>query len=63
MENINELNSLLVDNFGGNIDSLVDFRREATRELWKSLSVKESMLRLKSRQLWLKDSDKNTVFS
>lgn len=58
--NINEIDKLLVDSFGGNLDSMVATRREATSDLWKCVFEKESMLRLKSRQLWLMDGDKNT---
>lgn len=50
------------ENFGSHIESLVDARREATREFWKGLLVKESMLTLESRKLWLKDGDKNSRF-
>lgn len=49
---INELDNLLVDNFRGNINSLVDRRKDASRELWNCMFVKENMLKLKSRQLW-----------
>lgn len=62
VEIINDMENLLVDNFGGNIDSLVSTRREATSEFWKCLFMKESMLRLKSKQLWLKDGDKNSRY-
>ncbi|CAI8602123.1 unnamed protein product [Vicia faba] len=61
--NLNKLDKLLVENHGGNVDPLVNNRREVTKELWNWLNVKESMLRLKFIQLWLKDGDKNTRFS
>lgn len=51
-----------MENFYNNFDSLVTDRKEATSKFWKHLSTKESMLRLKSRQLWLKDGDKNSRF-
>ncbi|XP_058767454.1 uncharacterized protein LOC131641157 [Vicia villosa] len=62
VKNINELDMLLVKFFEGNVDPLVSLRREATKKLWNWINVKESMLRLKSRQLSLKDGDKNTRF-
>lgn len=62
MEKINNMDTLVVDNFEGNIVALVKERREATSEFWKQPQLKESMFRLKSRQLWLKDDDKNTCF-
>lgn len=39
------------ETIGENIESLVKERREATKEFWDHLHLKESMLRLKSRQL------------
>ncbi|XP_058757847.1 uncharacterized protein LOC131631081 [Vicia villosa] len=59
---INETDEMLVENFGGGIEGFVETRRKTTNEVWKTLSLKESMLRLKSRQLWLKDGDKSTRF-
>ncbi|XP_058759232.1 uncharacterized protein LOC131632500 [Vicia villosa] len=59
---INVLDNLMLENFDGDIDSLVKARKEATSEFWNNLILKESMLRLKSRQLWLQDGDKNTRF-
>ncbi|XP_058765309.1 uncharacterized protein LOC131638782 [Vicia villosa] len=52
----------LVDNHGRDIEGLFKDRWEVFRKLWNCLNSKESMLRLNSRQLWLKDGEKNTRF-
>ncbi|XP_058759244.1 uncharacterized protein LOC131632513 [Vicia villosa] len=62
VDNLNELDSLLVDHFGGNIRDLVTNRSKVTKEIWNTLNMKESMIRLKSRQLWLEEGNKNTRF-
>ncbi|XP_058732688.1 uncharacterized protein LOC131604250 [Vicia villosa] len=36
--------------------------REAKDDLWKNLHLKESLLRQKSRQKWLKEGDLNTIY-
>lgn len=59
---INEMDNFLVDNFRGKIHSLIDSRKYVTRELWNCMFVKESMLRQKSMQLWLKEDDKISRF-
>lgn len=60
--NLNELDILLVDHFGGNVEELVVNRRKVTEEIWNTLNLKESMIRLKSGKLWLDEGDKNTHF-
>lgn len=62
VERINDLDNLMVANFGNNNEVLVKDRRETSNEVWQNLLMKESMLRLKSRQLWLKDGDRNSRF-
>lgn len=62
VKNLNDWDSLLVDHHGKDIEDIVNDRSKETRELWNTLNCKECMLRLKSRQLWLKDRDKNTRF-
>ncbi|XP_058726684.1 uncharacterized protein LOC131598058 [Vicia villosa] len=62
VEKINAMDLLIKEKFGDNVENLVLERKDATSEFWKHLHVKESMLRLKSRQLWLKEGDKNTRF-
>ncbi|XP_058776636.1 uncharacterized protein LOC131650960 [Vicia villosa] len=62
VESLNNLDNLLAEHHGEDISRLVDDRFNVTSDLWKSLSLKESMLRLKSRQLWLKDGDRNSEF-
>ncbi|XP_058763319.1 uncharacterized protein LOC131636743 [Vicia villosa] len=62
VETINDMDKLLVDNFGSDMESVVEARRKASNNLWKCLNVKESMLRFKSRQFWLNDDDNNTLF-
>lgn len=59
---INDLDNMLVDNIGGDIEALVQSRRDISKELWNCLNVKECMLRLKSIQLWLKEGDRNSIF-
>ncbi|XP_058750847.1 uncharacterized protein LOC131623866 [Vicia villosa] len=62
VENLCSFDNKLIDNFGENTDVVLKDRNNVTGELWNLLNLKESMLRLKSRQLWLKDGDKNTQF-
>ncbi|XP_058761311.1 uncharacterized protein LOC131634691 [Vicia villosa] len=62
VDNLNMLDNLLVDNIGDNVEALVSNRREVSKEIWNNLNMKESVLRLKSRQLWLKEGDKNSRF-
>ncbi|XP_058756084.1 uncharacterized protein LOC131629311 [Vicia villosa] len=61
-EKINDFDKEIVANIGGNNEAVVKDRREATKELWNCLNVKESMLRLKSCNIWLKEGDKNSRF-
>ncbi|XP_058733800.1 uncharacterized protein LOC131605468 [Vicia villosa] len=61
-EKINTLDKVIEVNFGGGIDKEVIDRSLATKDFWNYLNIKESMLRLKSRNLWLKEGDKNTKF-
>lgn len=51
VKNLNVVDDLLVDQFGGDIEELVLNRRKVTSEMWKMLNLKESMIRLKSRKL------------
>ncbi|XP_058741515.1 uncharacterized protein LOC131613893 [Vicia villosa] len=61
-EKINVFDKVIGENMGGNKEVVVNDIRTATKDLWNCLNVKESMLRLKSRNLWLKDGDKNSRF-
>lgn len=42
---------------GGAVEKVIEDRRLASDEIWKNLEMKESMLRLKSGQRWLKEDD------
>lgn len=59
---LNELDNLLVNNHGGSIAKLVEERTLASADLWNKIEMKESMLRLKSHQVWLKERKHNTRF-
>lgn len=59
---LNELDNLLVDNHGGDVEILVKDRQKEIGDLWGSLNLKQAMLRLKSRQLWLKEGNRNSRF-
>lgn len=59
---LNDLDRLLIERRGGYIDNIVKGRIKVYADLWTKIRVKENMLRLKSRQLWLKDGDQNTRF-
>ncbi|XP_058732795.1 uncharacterized protein LOC131604368 [Vicia villosa] len=61
-EKINTLDKEIEVNMRGVNDEEVLERRLATKDFWNYLNIKESMLRLKSRYLWLKEGDKNTKF-
>lgn len=61
-DKINEFDKLIVASMGGNIDSLVLDRSEASKELWNFLNIQECMLRLKSLNLMLKDGKQNSRF-
>lgn len=55
VENLNELDSLLVDHFGGNVEEFVVNRSKVTEEIWNILNLKEIMLRLKSSNFgWMR---------
>ncbi|XP_058751458.1 uncharacterized protein LOC131624518 [Vicia villosa] len=60
VDSLNVLDNSLMENLGDHVEELVNSRREVSKELWHYLNLKESMLRLKSRQLWLKEGDKNS---
>ncbi|XP_050916269.1 uncharacterized protein LOC127131387 [Lathyrus oleraceus] len=62
VKNLNDWDSLLVKHNCEDIEEIVNDRSKEKRELWNTLNLNECMLRLKSRQLWLKDKDKNTRF-
>lgn len=62
MNNINTGDGLVEDQFGGNVEELLEDRSKATSEMWNMLSMKECMRRLNSRQLWHKEGDKNSSF-
>lgn len=48
---------------GGGTNEDVVVRRVVTdKEVWRNISLKESLLRQKSRVSWLKDGDFNTRF-
>lgn len=56
------MDNLIIDNNGGSISNLVEDRGNMSTDLWKNLELKESMIRLESRQTWLKDEDQNNHF-
>ncbi|XP_058766236.1 uncharacterized protein LOC131639797 [Vicia villosa] len=62
VDNLNFLDIMIVEHREEDISSMVEDRYNVTGELWKSLRLKEGMLRLKSRQLWLKEGNKNSRF-
>ncbi|XP_058767069.1 uncharacterized protein LOC131640701 [Vicia villosa] len=62
VDNLNALDRMIDDQHGEDISSLVEDRYKVTEEFRKTLKLKECMLRLKSRQLWLNERDKNTRF-
>ncbi|XP_058767495.1 uncharacterized protein LOC131641210 [Vicia villosa] len=51
VDKMNELDRLMVDNLGGDIEDLVVERREVGKDIRHSLNVKEAMLRKKSQSL------------
>ncbi|XP_058741684.1 uncharacterized protein LOC131614074 [Vicia villosa] len=61
-DSINMLDMVIEDNMGGNNEVAVQARRNVSVDLWNGMHLKECMLRLKSRNLWLKEGDRNTKF-
>lgn len=62
VEELNALNKLLVENTGSNSVLLAEERLKVVTDFWKHLDIKESYLRQKSRQTWLKEGDRNTSY-
>lgn len=62
VKGLNGLDGILVENPGANIEELAKARSNVVGDLWKSLNVKKGMLRLKSRQIWLQEDDRNTSY-
>ncbi|XP_058742006.1 uncharacterized protein LOC131614440 [Vicia villosa] len=50
VKELNDLDGNLVENHGDNIDELAKVRSNMMGDLWKTLNIKEGMLRPKSRQ-------------
>ncbi|XP_058775464.1 uncharacterized protein LOC131649723 [Vicia villosa] len=59
VKELNDLDGLMVDNFVENNGEIVKDRGIMGGDMWDALNLKESMLRMKLRQLWLKEGDRN----
>lgn len=57
---LNDLDNLLVVNHSVSIANIVKDRIKVSVDLWNNFEMKEIMLRLKSRQVWLRDWDYNS---
>lgn len=62
MKELNDLDDNLVDNHRDNIKKLVKDRVNMVGDLWNAFNIKEGMLRLKLRKMWLQEDDRNTYF-
>lgn len=52
-----DLDNFLISNAGGDVAGAVEARRMAADDIWRKMKWKESLLRVKSGQSWLKKGD------
>lgn len=61
VDNLNALDRLLVEHHGEDIKNMVEDRYKVSGEIWKTLNLKECILRQKSRKHWLKEGNELVI--